>query len=167
MSDDTTARLGLPLLHVGQAQKEVSHNEALALLDFAVQASVEAVGLDTPPIAPAVGQGWIVGAAPTGAWAGQARALAGWTSDGWRFVAAHPGMTAWSGADGAFARFDGAAWQIGSVVGTRLVLAGRSVVGAQQPAIAAPASGATIDAEARTAIGAVLSALRAHGLIAT
>lgn len=37
MNDQTTVRLSLPLLQVGQAQKELSHNEALTLLDFAVQ----------------------------------------------------------------------------------------------------------------------------------
>lgn len=37
----------------------------------------------------------------------------------------------------------------------------------QQPAIAAPAGGGTVDAEARTTIGNILVALRTHGLIAT
>lgn len=43
---------------------------------------------------------------------------------------------------------------------------GTKVVGAQGGAITDPTGGATIDAEARTAIGSILSALRAHGLIA-
>jgi len=33
----STPRLALPLLAVAQAQKEVTHNEALALLDLLVQ----------------------------------------------------------------------------------------------------------------------------------
>ena len=41
------------------------------------------------------------------------------------------------------------------------------VVGSQQAAIANPAGGLTIDAEARTAIGSILTALKTHGLIAT
>ncbi len=86
MSDDTTSRLALPLLQPGQAQKETTHNEALTLLDLAVQASVLAVGTNVPPVAPTVGNGWIIGVAPTGAWTGQARAIAGWTSGGWRFL---------------------------------------------------------------------------------
>lgn len=167
MSDDTSVRLGLALLQAGQAQKELSHNEALTLLDVAVQAAVEAVGLDTPPPAPTAGACWIVGAAPSGAWAGRAQALAGWTSGGWRFVDARDGMTAWSLADGAFARFAGGAWSVGLVTGTHLVLGGNAVVGSRQPAIAGPAGGATVDAEVRAAVGAILSALCAHGLIAT
>ncbi len=45
-------------------------------------------------------------------------------------------------------------------------VAGQQVVGARQAAVANAAGGATIDAEARTAINALLAAARAHGLIA-
>jgi hypothetical protein len=166
MSDQTSARLGLPLLQVAQAQKEITHNEALTLLDLATQAVVEAVGRNVPPDAPAAGACWIVGGTPSGPWAGQAQALAGWTDGGWRFVAARAGMAVWSQADGAMARFDGAAWSIGTLAGTRLVLGGASILAARQPAIAAPASGTTVDAEGRAAISAIIFTLRTHGLIA-
>lgn len=43
---------------------------------------------------------------------------------------------------------------------------GVKVVGAQSGAITDPTGGSTVDAEARTAIGSILSALRSHGLIA-
>lgn len=43
---------------------------------------------------------------------------------------------------------------------------GVKVVGAQSSAITDPTGGSTVDAEARTAIGSILSALRSHGLIA-
>lgn len=43
---------------------------------------------------------------------------------------------------------------------------GVKVVGAQEGAITDPTGGSTIDSQARTAIGSILSALRAHGLIA-
>ena len=43
---------------------------------------------------------------------------------------------------------------------------GTQVVGARQAAIAAPSGGTTIDSQARTAINSILTALRAHGLIA-
>ena len=79
---DTTARLALPFLAAGQAQKEMTHNEALARLDLVVDATVEAVGLMTPPASPLPGQAWVTGAAPTGDWMGQANALAGWTESG-------------------------------------------------------------------------------------
>jgi hypothetical protein len=151
MGEEASARLELPFLYAGQAQKEGTHNEALARLDLAVQASVEAVALDAPPPAPDEGQCWIVGAAPTGAWAGHAGALAGWTGGGWRFVPPREGFAAWSAADARPVRFRAGTWRIDP---------------APRPAIAAPAGGAVADAEARAALAAVLEALRAHGLVA-
>ena len=44
-------------------------------------------------------------------------------------------------------------------------VSGTQVVAGQQPAIANPAGGVTVDAEARTAIDDILDALRNHGLI--
>ena len=165
MSDDITSRLALPLLQPGQAQKETTHNEALALLDLAVQASVLAVGTDAPPPNPVAGNAWIVGAAPTGGWAGQARAIAGWTSSGWRFVAPRDGMAVWSVADGQVARFGAGVWTTGVLAGSRVSIGGVDVVGPRQPAIPDPVGGTVVDTQARAAIIAILSCLRGHGLI--
>ena len=167
MSDDATPRFALPLLSVGQAQKEMSHNEALSLLDFTVQAVAAEIGRNTPPTSPDLGACWVVGTTPSGVWTGHAKALAGWSGGGWRFVSPRAGMTVWSDADGANARFDGGEWQIGTLAGTRLVIAGNVVVGAQQAAIPTPSGGTSIDAEGRTTLAAILAALRSHGLIAT
>lgn len=164
---DTSARLGLPLIQPGQAQKELTHNEALTLLDLAVQATVVAVAIDAPPTAPAMGQGWVVGPAPTGAWAGHAHALAGWTEGGWRFLPAREGMAVWSIADARECRFTDGAWRVGVLSGSGVTIDGIRVVGPQRAAIPGPVSGAVVDGEARAAIGAVLAALRAHGLIAS
>ena len=163
---DATTRLGLPLLAAGQAQKELTHNEALARLDVAVQASVVAVGVATPPAAPAPGEAWIVGAGAGGAWTGQAGAIAAWTAAGWRFVGAREGMTAWSIADRRDVRYSGGAWTIGELRGSRVTIDGVKVVGARGAAIAAPTGGTTVDKEAPATIGAVLAMLRGHGLIA-
>lgn len=167
MTDQTTARLALPLLQAGQAQKEASHNEALALLDLAAQAVVQAVGRNDPPADPAVGACWIVGTAPLGAWSGHAGAIAGWTAGGWRFLAPREGMAAWSVADAVQARFAGTAWTIGALRGTGLTIAGAAVVGPRQPAVASPVGGAVVDIEARAALAGILAALRNHGLVAT
>ena len=164
--DDATARLGLPFLRAGQAQKEVWHNEALLALDLLVQASVVAVGRNDPPASPAIGQAWVVGPAPLGAWQGRAAAVAGWTAGGWRFAPPVEGMAVWSAGDGLTARFTGSAWRLGEMAARQLSVEGRQVVGRQQPAIAAPAGGTTTDGEARAALSAVLEALRTHGLIA-
>ncbi|WP_313539587.1 DUF2793 domain-containing protein [Sphingomonas sp.] len=161
-----TPRLALPLLEPGQAQKEMFHNEALALLDIATQAAVVAAMVDLPPAAPATGQCWIIGAAPQDAWAGQARKLAGWTEGGWRFLTPRDGMRVWVAADQALALFSGGEWYQGRTYG-RLFIEGRQVVGPRQSNVAEPSGGMTVDAEARGAISAVLQMLRQHGLIGT
>ena len=165
--DDASARLALPLLYAAQAQKEDDHNEALTRLDIAAQAVVQEVGQNAPPADPLPGACWIVGETPSGAWAGHAGALAGWTSGGWRFVAPFEGMQAWNLATGTMARRRAAQWQSGALMGASLSIAGTQVVGPQRAAIAAPAGGTTVDAQARAAIGSVLAALRGHGLIAS
>lgn len=146
--NETTGRLALPMLAVAQAQKEMTHNEALALLDIAVQPVVEAVA-SSVPVAPSIGQCWIVGVAPTGAWADYPGALACWTIGGWRFIAPFDGMCAWSIADQGLARREGTVWR----------------VAARQAAIDEPASGTVIDTEGRAAIAAILGVLRSAGLI--
>lgn len=166
MTDEDSARLGLPLLAAGQAQKEVWHNEALALLDIAVQATVEEIGRNAPPAAPQPGQCWIVGATPTGAWSGQAGAIAGWTAGGWRFVAPRAGLCARHLPSGQTAICDGIGWQAGEIRATSLMVDGVQVVGARGTAITVPSSGATIDAELRACVEAILIMLRKHGLIA-
>ena len=52
-------------------------------------------------------------------------------------------------------------------VDTQYEVAGTKVVGARGAAVADASGGATVDAEARTAINTLLARLRAHGLIAT
>lgn len=42
----------------------------------------------------------------------------------------------------------------------------KPMIAEQQTAITAPTGGATVDAESRTAINAIISALEAHGLVA-
>ena len=157
-------RLKLPLLAAAQAQKEVTHNEALALADIAVQAVVQAVAPANVPATPVVGQCWIVGVAPTGAWTGRAGNIAGWTSGGWRFVAPFEGMRVWSLTDGVIVRRGASAWLVGAMTAASLSVGGQQVVGARAARITAPTGGTTIDLQARAAIAALIAGLETHGL---
>lgn len=107
----STARLDLPLLAAEQAQKHITHNEALLLLDTAVQLRLSARGLSEPPEAPEPGETFAIGADATGAWTGKDGQLASWTLGGWRFLAPHTGWLAWDEALGAPVIFDGDAWR--------------------------------------------------------
>lgn len=161
----TSDRLKLPFLAAAQAQKEVTHNEALALLDIAVQPVVQAIGPSTVPTAPTLGQCWIVGAAPVGEWAGQAGSIAAWTMGGWRFVAPFEGMMVWSIGDSLMTRRAGAVWTVGELTAAKLSVGGQQVVGARRPAIPGPSAGSIVDIQSRSAINAILVAMTAHGLI--
>jgi hypothetical protein len=164
---ESTSRLAMPLLAPGQAQKELVHNEALLLLDFAVAAAVEEPPRMAPPESPSVGQCYIVAADATGPWAGWNHAIAGYTSGGWRFIDPTHGLSVHVKSSGSTAVFTQNGWTIGSLVANRLVVSGNQVVGERSAAIADPSGGSVSDAEARTAIVAILSALRQHGLIST
>lgn len=162
---EITSRLALPLLQSGQAQKEIFHNEALALLDLAIQPTVEAVGIDAPPGDAVPGACWIVGTHPTGDWIGHAGELAGWTEAGWRFVVPREGMMAWCTTDAVWVQHIGDTWIRGRIAAEALLIGGEQVVGARKSAIALPTGGATVDGEARAVIGAIITMLQSHGLI--
>ena len=164
---DSTGRLQFPFIIQGQAQKEVTHNEALARADIAIQPVVVAVGVATVPDAPLPGECWIVGAGATGAWAGQAGALASWTSGGWRFVTPFEGMVVWSLADQKWVQRTSTAWAVGAANAASYAVNGTTVVRSQRSPIANPTGGSVMDSEARIALEAILTALRGHGLIAT
>jgi hypothetical protein len=160
-----SARLTLPFLSPGQAQKEFFHNEALQVLDILVAAAVEEGPRTDPPAAPAIGMCYIVGTAPTGDWSGKPHFLAGYTSGGWRFVAPAPGISAYVKSTGECATYRSGVWEFGILRGSSIRVDDQQVVGARLAAIASPSGGTTIDSEARVTINALLGALRQHGLI--
>ena len=137
------------------------------MLDLAVSAAMDGFLVNAPPGSPAVGSSYVVGSAPTGAWAGHALALAGYTEGGWRFIGPVSGLTVLDKASGEFATYAAGAWERGHVRAAKLSVGGNQVVGARLAAVADPAGGATVDAEARAAIVAILARLRSHGLIAS
>lgn len=102
--------LSLPLIQPAQAQKHVTHNEAVELLDMIVQLTVQALDETVPPAAPQDGQTWGVGAGATAAWTGQDGALASFRGGGWLFVTPQDGWRAWSVADGAARVYSGGGW---------------------------------------------------------
>lgn len=108
---DQSPVLALPLIQPAQAQKHITHNEALLVLDALVQLGVESFEAAAPPAEPAPGARYIVGPGATGAWAGQEGAVALWTGDLWRFFAPHAGWRADHVASGTTLRHDGTGWQ--------------------------------------------------------
>jgi hypothetical protein len=105
---NTTGRLLLPYILQSQSQKEVTHNDALNILDVLIQAVVQDVGLNTPPGSPTVGQCWVVGSSPTGAWVGKASQIAqAADGGGWFFVAPFKRLKLWNETTDEYVMFDG------------------------------------------------------------
>jgi hypothetical protein len=107
---DTSPRLGLPYLQPSQAQKHVTHNEALRALDVLVQLVVRSLEAADPPAAPASGDAYALAAAPIGAWAGQGGRLAVWDGTAWQFIAPQEGWRAWDLQSSAAHVFSAGVW---------------------------------------------------------
>lgn len=107
---DLSPILSLPLLQASQAQKHVTHNEALMQLDLLVQLAVADRNRTTPPVSPLEGQRHIVATAPIAAWGGQAGKVALWLDGVWQFVAPLAGWRAWVVSEEIEVAYDGAAW---------------------------------------------------------
>ncbi|MEC3862691.1 DUF2793 domain-containing protein [Mesobacterium sp. TK19101] len=107
---DTSANLAMPYLLPSQAQKHVTHNAALDLLDAVVQLSVESRALTVPPALPGDGARYLVAAGATGDWDGQAGQVAVARGGGWAFVAPQPGWLLHDRDTGEVLVFDGSAW---------------------------------------------------------
>jgi hypothetical protein len=107
---DTTPSLALPLIAGGQAQKHVTHNEALALLDALVQLAVIDRDLAVPPANPAEGDRYIVAANPSGAWAGWAGRIARYQDGAWLSLVPHPGWLAFVADEAEIHAYAGGAW---------------------------------------------------------
>ena len=107
---DTTPRAGVPLLAAAQAQKHVTHNEALLEIDALLCARILDRTLSAPPASPADGDTYLVKATGTGLWAGQDGKIAYAIDGGWRFYAPFTGLSAYVVAETVMLVYTGAAW---------------------------------------------------------
>lgn len=106
----STARLSLPYIAPQQAQKQVTHNEAMAALDQLVQPVVKSRTLATPPGSPSEGDTYIVAPSATGAWTGKDNAFAAWLSGAWTFTTPAEGWIAYVADTAELAVLQGGAW---------------------------------------------------------
>ena len=163
----TTARYSLPLLQVGQAQKELTHNECIQSLENCVQPVVEGEPSNVPPANPEIGRQYLVGEAASGDFAEHSGEIATWTDAGWLFTLPRDRFSVVDRQSGLSWSFEDEAWRSGLVRAAEVQIGGQKVVGRRQPAVATPSGGNVIDQEARDTIGALLSAMRQHGLISS
>lgn len=139
---DTTSRLGLPFILPAQAQKHVTHNEALQRLDAVVHLAIEGEQNAVPALPPD-GACYLVGASPAGEWSGHAADVAIYQDGYWQFVSPAPGWTAWFVDDGNFLVFDGNGWRTpaqGSTITAEMVGINATADGTNRLSVSAPAT---------------------------
>jgi len=107
---DETPNLTLPYIMAAQAQKHVTHNEAIRALDAIVQLAVLDRDLTAPPGSPADGDRYIPASGATGAWAGKDGQIAAWQDNAWMFYAPQEGWLAWVADEDKLLAWDGSAW---------------------------------------------------------
>ena len=107
---EQTPNLQLPYIMPSQAQKHVTHNEAIRTLDALVQLAVLDRDLSTPPGSPAEGDRYLVAAGGSAAWAGEDDNIAAWQDGAWAFLAPRIGWLVWVVDEMRLLSFDGAVW---------------------------------------------------------
>jgi hypothetical protein len=115
-----TPHLALPLLAADQAQKHVTHNEALTRLDAVVQLSVKSRSASVPPGAPQEGDRYIVGTGGSAAWAGWDGKVALRADGEWWLVEPAAGWLAWVEDEAALFALAPTGWAKTSTVGNFL-----------------------------------------------
>ncbi len=108
--NDTTL-LQLPYIIEAQAQKHVTHNEAIRALDALIQLSVLDRNLANPPVSPSEGDRYIVATSATGAWATKDGQVAAWQDGAWMFYTPIIGWRCWVVDEAVLLFHDGTNWQ--------------------------------------------------------
>ena len=106
-----TPRLALPLLAAGQAQKHVTHNDALTRLDALIHLVVDSRSQAAPPVVPTELSAYIVPAGATGAFAGHGDEVALFEDGGWTFLTPRTGWQAWVTDEAEHHLWTGSEWR--------------------------------------------------------
>ncbi len=90
-----TANLSLPFIAAAQAQKHVTHNEALLKLDALVQLAVLTRGFSSPPADPEEGARYLIATPASDDWSGHENAIAAFQDGAWNIFAPEQGWRLW------------------------------------------------------------------------
>lgn len=114
-----TSNLALPQIAAAQAQKHVTHNEALVLLDALVQLGVISRTVLAAPTTPNAGDRYLIPASGTGIFAGRTSQIALFDGSIWRFLVPKSGWLAYVQDEAAGVIFNGTAWiALGQAIGS-------------------------------------------------
>lgn len=106
---DTTANLEMPYILPSQAQKHVTHNEALQRLDAIVQLTLSAM-LAAPPASPEEGECFAITAPASKEWGGRDGRIAMWQDGAWLYLLPRTGWRAWDAQAQTLLVYGGDGW---------------------------------------------------------
>lgn len=81
----TSVNLGIPYVASSQSQPEVTHNDAINLIQALFSGAIS-IGSNSPPGSPSEGDVYVIGSSPTGAWANRANCITMYVGGAWVFV---------------------------------------------------------------------------------
>ncbi len=110
--NDTTNKLRLPYITASQAQKHVTHNESLKILDTITQLSLQSLTLTQPPTDSLEGQSWYIPHSATGLWAAHHGKIAAWQDGAWVFITLQTGWRAWIEEESNLKIWNGTGWDL-------------------------------------------------------
>lgn len=111
---ENSKRLTLPYIMPQQAQKHVTHNEAIRKLDAIVQMSALSKKVTSPPEMPLEGQGYIIPELATGVWADKVNLFAIYQDGIWSYITPDEGWSCWVEEDQQRYDFSTGSWLISS-----------------------------------------------------
>ncbi len=127
-------KLSLPYILPSQAQKHVTHNEALRMLDGIVHISFIERDMSTPPVAPAEGDCYTISDTPTGDWSLHPKEVACFQDGAWMFSIPKTGWLAWDQNSQEITVWDGANWIQASKIPSNIAnLDGLGILAAPDP----------------------------------
>lgn len=109
---ETTPNLKMPYILPSQAQKHVTHNEALRSLDALLHLSVLSRQYSSPPVTAQEGARYLVAATAADMWQGQDGNLAAFMDGEWFFFTPLRGWIMHVADENALFVFDGNQWQM-------------------------------------------------------
>ncbi len=107
---EKTSKLQLPYVLSSQAQKHITHNEALRSLDAIIHLSAISRNQTTPPSSTTDGDRYIADANSTGDWSGKDFHIVAWQDGSWMFYPPQTGWLCWIEDENTHLLWNGTGW---------------------------------------------------------
>jgi len=108
---ENTHYLNVPFIMPSQAQKHVTHNEALRMLDAIIHLSVISSEVNTVPSTPGEGDRYVIGGSPTDEWENLAGQIAAFIDGAWLHIKPGKGWLVWDQSASRLIVYTGTGWE--------------------------------------------------------